>query len=306
VHARERDEVRRLLNSGEKLYNYETLDLRKDGSRIWISMTVQGIFDKQGNLEYYEGNVEDITFRKQVEAEREKFVEELANKNAELEQFTYTVSHDLKSPLFTITGFLSYLEQDALSGNIEQLKKDVHRIQDAVLKMQRLLNELLELSRVGRIINEKEKVSFNELVKEAVELVQGRLDERGVTLQIDPDLPVVYGDRPRLIEVLQNLIDNAAKYMGAQSRPVIEIGQRGGRGDVPVLYVKDNGIGIDAEHHEQIFGLFTKLDATSEGTGIGLALVKRIIEFHGGRIWVESEPGSGSTFFFTLPSGPEA
>lgn len=239
---------------------------------------------------------------------RKKLIDDLENKNAELEQFTYTVSHDLKSPLVTINGFLGYLEQDAESGNLERLRKDTQRIHEAVQKMQKLLNELLELSRIGRMMNAPEAIPFNELVEETISIVQGRLNERGVAVQVHPNLPVVYGDRPRLIEVLQNLIDNAAKYMGDQKSPRIEIGQRGEDADrgLPILFVRDNGMGIDPEHHERVFGLFNKLDAKSEGTGVGLALVKRIIEFHGGRIWIESEAGKGSSFLFTLHGKPEA
>ena len=232
---------------------------------------------------------------------RKALISELENKNAELERFTYTVSHDLKSPLFTIRGFLGYLEQDALTGNHERLKTDIQRITDATNKMQRLLNELLELSRIGRLMNAPISLRFNELAQEALELVHGRITERGISVQIEPDLPVVYGDRPRLVEVLQNLLDNAAKFMSDQKNPCIQIGQRGSEGIFPVFYVSDNGMGIAPEHYDRVFGLFNKLDPGTDGTGIGLTLVKRIIEVHGGRIWLESEVGKGSTFFFTLP-----
>jgi signal transduction histidine kinase len=240
---------------------------------------------------------------------RKKLISELENKNAELERFTYTVSHDLKSPLFTIRGFLGYLEQDALSGNPTRLKSDIQRITDATDKMQRLLNELLELSRVGRLKNEPTYFPFGDLVHEATELVQGRIMARGIRISIASDLPVVYGDRPRLTEVLQNLLDNAAKFMGDQEEPYIEIGCRGQDAErgMLIFYVRDNGIGISSEHYDRVFGLFNKLDPKTDGTGIGLALVKRIIEVHGGKIWVESEAGKGSTFCFTLPpSGPAA
>lgn len=232
---------------------------------------------------------------------RQKLIAELESKNAELERFTYTVSHDLKSPLVTINGFLGYLERDAAAGNTERFVRDTSRIREAVQKMQQLLNELLHLSRVGRLVNESEKAPFENLVSEAVEIVRGRLAEQKVLVHIHPGLPAVYVDRPRMVEVLQNLIDNAAKYIGDQKEPRIEIGWRGFEGDKPVFFVKDNGIGIPSQFHETIFGLFNKLDASTEGTGVGLALVKRIIEIHGGRIWVESEPGKGSTFCFTLP-----
>ncbi len=236
-------------------------------------------------------------------AKRKKLIEELENKNAELEQFTYAVSHDLKSPLVTIKGFLGYIEQDAATGNMERLKGDMQRISDAVDKMVKLLNSLLELSRIGRFVNPSETIPFEDLACDAVSLAEGYIKERGITVKLQPGLPSVHGDRQRLTEALQNLLDNAAKFMGTQSDPQIEIGQQGEdaeRGNL-VFFVKDNGIGIAPAHHDHIFGLFNKLDPKAEGLGIGLALVKRIIEMHGGRIWVESNEGKGSIFYFTLP-----
>ena len=237
-------------------------------------------------------------------ANRKKLISELEAKNAELERFTYTVSHDLKSPLFTIRGFLGYLEQDAVSGNFERMKSDMQRISDATNKMHQLLNDLLELSRIGRLMNDPAPIPFEDLVNEAVALVQGRIMERGVAVHVDAGMSCVYGDRPRLLEVLQNLVDNAAKFMGDQAEPRIEIGQDGYEDKNPVFYVRDNGIGIPTEHFDRVFGLFNKLDANADGTGIGLTLVKRIVEVHGGRIWVQSEAGVGTTFYFTLNPCP--
>ena len=238
---------------------------------------------------------------------RKNLIVELENKNAELERFTYTVSHDLKSPLFTIRGFLGYLEQDALKGDRERLHGDIQHINEATDKMHLLLNELLELSRIGRIKNESTTVPFEEITREAAELVAGRLIEAKVLLEIEPELPAVYGDRPRLVEVMQNLLDNAAKFMGNQEQGHIHVGWLDGDQEAGqfIFFVRDNGVGIAAEHFERIFGLFNKLDPRSEGTGIGLALVKRIVEVHGGTIWVESEIGKGTTFFFTLPTQPK-
>jgi signal transduction histidine kinase len=168
--------------------------------------------------------------------------------------------------------------------------------------MQSLLNDLLELSRIGRIMNAPQKTSLEEIVREAVERVRGQLEAKQVEIKIQENLPIVYCDRIRLVEVIQNLIDNSTKYSPPQSTPRIEIGSFEDAQGQTVFFVRDNGIGIAPQFHERIFGLFNKLDPHAEGTGIGLTLVKRIIEVHGGQIWVESELGKGATFFFTLPN----
>jgi signal transduction histidine kinase len=143
-------------------------------------------------------------------------------------------------------------------------------------------------------------VEVIQLVREAIELLDGRIRAKNIDMRMAPHLPHIYGDRIRLREVFENLIDNAAKYMGNQETPMIEIGV----GKDNVIFVKDNGMGIESIYTTKIFGLFEKLNPTSEGTGIGLALVKRIIEVHGGKIWVESDGlGKGSTFCFTIPEG---
>jgi signal transduction histidine kinase len=273
---------------------YERIWTRAEVDVLKVAASMLGVAIKR--------QMDESALQRELE-QRKELIAELESKNEELERFTYTVSHDLKSPLVTISGFLGFLEQDALAGRIERVKQDSRRIHEAVLKMQRLLNELLELSRIGRMMNPPLDVSMNDLIHEAMEIVRGRLDERGITVKVEPDLPAAYGDKPRLLEVMQNLLDNAAKYMGNQPNPTIKIGQRGEDAErgMPVFYVCDNGIGIAPEHHERVFGLFNKLDVKTEGTGVGLALVRRIVEIHGGRIWVESELGRGSTFLFTLP-----
>jgi len=233
--------------------------------------------------------------------ERVGLIGELEAQNAELERFTYTVSHDLRSPLVTIRGFLGYLHQDAASGDMIRFEKDMNRISNAVDKMQTLLNELLELSRVGRIANPPENVPFGDIIKEAGEMLAGSLEARNVHLEVSGNFPTVNVDRLRMTEVVQNLVSNAIKFMGDQPQPVIRIGMKGVDADnKPIFYVQDNGIGIAPQYHERIFGLFNRLDPSVEGTGIGLTLVRRIIEIHGGHIWVESDLGKGTTFLFTL------
>ncbi len=244
---------------------------------------------------------EHIVERRRAEDEREAFVNELEAKNAELERFTYTVSHDLKSPLVTIRGFLGLLEKDIDAGDTQRMKQDIARIYSASEKMKRLLDELLELSRIGRQVNPSEEIGLTTLAHEAADMVAGQIQARGVRIDIAPAMPVVVGDRVRLLEIYQNLIDNAIKFMGEQPEPHIEIDGQDNGAEV-VCFVRDNGIGIDPRFHEKVFGLFNRLHNESEGTGIGLALIKRIVEVHGGRIWVESTgEGHGSTFYFSFP-----
>jgi len=242
-------------------------------------------------------NLEEIR-----QQELKRINEQLERQVAELERFTYTISHELKNPIITIKGYLGSIEKDLQNENYERDQKDILRVSRASDKLYETISDLLELSRIGRVVNPPEDVDLVKLAHEVLEIVHGRLQHRNIAVQISPDLPTVYGDRARLREVYENLIDNAAKHVGDQPVPLIEIGFRNGNGTT--FFVKDNGIGIEAKYHKRIFGLFEKLDAKSEGTGIGLALVKRILETYGGKIWVESEGlGKGSTFCFTIPDG---
>jgi signal transduction histidine kinase len=229
---------------------------------------------------------------------------ELAARNTELERFTYVVSHDLKSPLVTVRGFLSYVERDAQAGRLDRVEADLARIRAATDRMAQLLEDLLELSRSGRLDRPHEDVPFDEVVREARSLTAGRLSQGRVRVEVEGPLPVVRGDRRRLVELVQNLLDNAAKFMGERPDPAVWIGAReAGAGPAQAtLYVRDNGIGIDLAHQDRVFELFHRLDPRVEGTGLGLALARRIVETHGGRIWVESAgAGHGSTFCFSLP-----
>ena len=244
----------------------------------------------------------EIAVRKTAEQQREALIRELEQKNAELARFTYTVSHELRSPLITIQGFAGLIQEEAAhGGNPDELRDHVRRIIAAVDTQDALLTDLLKLSRAGRSINTQEPVGFGTIAGEAVALFARPLAEYGIRVETDPDFPVVNVDHSRIREVLVNLIENAIKYRGSRPDPLIRIGVDT-QGDVPVFFVQDNGIGIEPRYLERIFNLFEKLDATMEGTGVGLAIVKRIIEVHGGKIRAESEgPGKGTTFLFTLP-----
>ncbi len=243
---------------------------------------------------------------RRIEEKRQQVVGELEQRNAEMERFIYTVSHDLKSPLITIRGFLGMAEKDLDAGNSDRLRNDMLRIHAAAGRMSLLLDDLLELSRIGRLINEPEEVALGELAREAAEQLAGAIEESGVEVVIAPDLPIVRGDRQRLFEVYQSLVENGVKFSLGAEAPRIEVGCRRNAAP-PIFFVRDNGAGIEPRYQRKVFDLFERLDPSIDGTGIGLAIVQRIVELHGGRIWVESEgAGCGSTFCFTLSSSDAA
>jgi sensor domain CHASE-containing protein/nitrogen-specific signal transduction histidine kinase len=223
-------------------------------------------------------------------------------KSEELDKFTYTVSHDLRSPLFTIQGFAELLLNDLEANSREKARTDLAHIISATDKMDKLLTDTLELSRVGRVVNPLEDVPFGAIVQEALEQTAGALRTHQIEVSVAEDFPTVHVDRLRIGELLMNLISNSIKYRGDNPHPRIEIGYRHEReGEETVFFVRDNGVGIDKSEQEKVFDLFYQVDKKSGGTGAGLAIAKRIIEVHGGRIWIESEKGEGTTVCFSLP-----
>ncbi len=273
----------------------------REGKEKWVWERGACVGEKADGTGVLEGFIGDVTERILAEKGREALITKLEAQNAELERFAYTVSHDLRSPLITVMGYAGALRQDIANGDADAVEDSLTRITSAAEKMEQLLKGLLELSRIGRLVNPPNDVSLAELAVEARDLILGPTADPAVRVEISEELPVVYGDRLRLFEVLQNLIDNAVKYTADTPHPLIEIGTRRNERET-ICYVRDNGIGIAPHYHEKVFGLFEQLDQQINGSGIGLALVKRIIEFHGGRIWVESDGlGNGTTFLFTIP-----
>jgi signal transduction histidine kinase len=235
-------------------------------------------------------------------AKQEELTADLETISAELERFLYTAFHELRNPLVTMKGFLGILAEDIETKRPDQIHSDLDRISGAVDKMNELLSDLLKLSQIGRINNPHQEVNLMQLTTEIIRTQEARFHSKNVRVDIAPSLRTVYGDPIRLREVLENLIENAANNLGDQQNPLIEIGM-GEKEGQQVVFVRDNGRGIDPRYHHRIFNLFEKLDPTTEGSGIGLAIVRRIIEVHGGRVWVESEgEQKGSTFYFTLPN----
>lgn len=301
-HAENEAIFTRVRDSGEPVeYHDKPFEFPDDPGRgvTYWDWTLTPVKDAAGQVAGLVFSLFETTWRKRAE-------QELRAKNDELERFTYTVSHDLKSPLITIQGYAGMIVQDLEAGEHASIRDDLQMIKNAAAKMNDLLNDLLELSRIGRQMNAPSRIDMNLLTNDTLVQLAGSVSQRLAEVVVQPDLPAVFGDQARIAEVVQNLIENAIKYMGEQPVPRIEIGFRqDGREDS--FFVADNGAGIDPLYHEKIFNLFDKLDPASEGTGVGLALVKRIVELHGGRVWVESAGvGQGSCFCFTLPLASES
>lgn len=289
-----RADDRQVIESGSAKLLIEEPQTTPSGNTITLLTSKIPLRNGQGGIDGMIGVYLDITERKQMEAA-------LWAKNKELEQFTYAVSHDLRSPLVTIQTFLGYLEEDIRDQAATNMAKDLAHIHAAADKMGRLLEELLKLSRAGHQTNTPEDVALSVIVNEVLALVAGQISQRGVQVVVAEPAAVLHGDRARLVAVFQNLVDNACKFMGDQKEPRLEIGVEQHKAE-KVFFVRDNGSGIAPGQVENLFGLFVRLNPQVEGAGIGLAIVKRIVEVYGGRIWVESKgAGQGACFYFTLP-----
>jgi len=289
---------RNLLAEYDRPYEIECL--RRDGTRFPVELRARS-FPFRGQIQRVAA-LRDVSERRRAEAVRESLIRELEAKNAELERFGYTVTHDLKAPLVTIRGFAGYLEKDAGEGRVDRLAPDARRITEAVAKLQGRLDELFELSRAGRPVGPPVAVAAADVVQDALRLVRGRLDTGRVRVDVASGLPVVFGDRARLVQAFDRLLDNAVKFAGAADEPRVTVEARPPSEGMAVLVLRDNGIGIDPRHRERVFDLFEKLDPQTEGAGVGLAMVKRIVESHGGKVWLESEGiGTGTAACVTLP-----
>jgi GAF domain-containing protein len=227
---------------------------------------------------------------------------DLQGKNAELDTFVYSVSHDLKAPLVTIQGMAGLLLEEYRSHLPEEAARYLGRIQANAQQMDQLILDLLALSRIGREARAATAVSLAEVVDDVVADLAGPIRERAIQL-VRGELPTIWGVRTQVEQVMRNLVGNAVKYLGDTSQGRVEVGAVD-RGAFVECSVRDNGIGIDPAYHERIFEVFQRLkDVEVEGTGVGLAIVKRIVQASGGRIWVESAKGQGATFHFTWPKG---
>jgi PAS domain S-box-containing protein len=307
IHPEDRRKVLDLISKrvdNKEHYQITYRIITKSGVVKWVRENAVGIFDENNNLLFIEGLIIDISIQKNNEITIKQQLDELERINQELDRFTTSVAHDLRSPLLTIEGYIGLLKQDLEDGNIDGAGKSIKRIRNVIEKMHQLLQDLLKLSRLGKVVNPLKMFPMIEVVEEVKEYLYGILKFPDCTITTEPDMPHVYADKSRIVVVMQNLIENAVKFRRPGQPLLVHIGYSDS-GEHPVFFVKDNGIGIDPRHQNQIFELFTRLDRKKTGSGVGLSLVERIIRFHGGKVWVESEgEGHGATFFFSLPGRP--
>ena len=233
--------------------------------------------------------------------QKQELIDQLEQKNTELERFTYTVSHELKSPLVTVKGFLGLIEKDLAAGHGERAREDMKKISHAVDVMNKQLDDLLELSRIGQTVTQTSSFSLSGLCRDVMEIMQGLIGDRNAVIEIDDEMPHVVADQARVRAVIKNLVENGIKFVAEDRQPRIVIDAER-RQDQVLCRVRDNGPGIEPRYQERVFGLFERLDTEIAGTGVGLALVKRIIEIHNGEVWIESQGDrQGCCFCFTLP-----
>jgi PAS domain S-box-containing protein len=269
------------------------------GRKIML-LNARRIYRKDIGMQMILLAIEDITERRQREKELKKLTDELARSNADLKDFAYVASHDLKKPLQSIEGFAKLLARRYKGKLDAEADEFIEYIGSGVKRMQMLIKDLLEYSQIGAKEKKFKPTDCSGIVEKAVGNLQAAIEERNAAVTYD-ELPTVMIDTPQMISLFQNLIDNAIKFRGVEEPRIHISAER--KGDEWVFSIRDNGIGINPKDAERIFGMFQRLHGSTDypGTGIGLSICKRIIEWHGGRIWVESEAGKGSTFYFTMP-----
>ena len=297
------NELNHLLNKvakGERIESLETKRQKKDKTIIDISLTLSPIWDEAGLVTSVSAISRDITFKKQVEEELRRYAEELALSNEELYVFSYAASHDLQEPLRSIQNFLETLNKKYKKRLGPEMEEQITSADDGVTRMYRLITDFLMYSRVGTERAVKEDVDCNLALKDALANLELAVKESKATIN-QFTLPKIYGNFVQMTQVFQNLIANAIKYQG-ENTPKVDISAEK-KDNMWLFAVKDNGIGIEQWFSERIFIVFQKLHDHRKypGSGIGLALCKRVIEKHGGKIWFESEVGKGTTIYFTLP-----
>ncbi|MHA1727836.1 MAG: PAS domain S-box protein [Promethearchaeota archaeon] len=296
------------LTNGQSVQNVEYRIRTKDNSYIYVLINATPVFNNQQEVIGMIGVGSDITHLKKIESDLKKNTEKLERSNIELQQFAYIASHDLREPLRTVSGYLQLLERRYKEKLDEKARKYINSAVNGSYRMENLVEGLLQYSRIGTSVKEFYQVNMENVLKEVITNLKAAIRESNAEITSSV-LPPIKGDYPQLVQLLQNLISNSIKFQ-KDNTPRIHVGiinnndqNKDQKNDDIVFFVKDNGIGIDLKHFNKLFKTFKRLHSRMEykGTGIGLALCKKIVERHGGRIWLESEIGKGSTFYFSIP-----
>jgi PAS domain S-box-containing protein len=286
-----------------RVFQWEQRKVRKNGSLLWVRETARAVKGSDGKIVIFIV-CEDITDRKKAEEELHETIEEVRRSNYELQQFAYITSHDLQEPLRTIASFTQLLEKRYKNKLDKDADEYIEFVVDAATRMKEMIQGLLNYSRIGTKGAEFKPTDVNEALNDAISNLKRTIDENNAEITND-SLPTVLGDKRLLVQLFQNLIGNAIKFKNPDEPPRIHISvSNDEKNNEYVFKVSDNGIGMESKYTDKIFEVFKRLHTIDEykGAGIGLAISKRIVERHGGRIWVESSLGKGSTFYFTLPT----
>jgi PAS domain S-box-containing protein len=325
--------VEQMLRGETDTYQMEKRYFHKDGHIVWVLLSVSLVWDPGGKPVHFISGIQDITARKQAEesirllnADLARRAAELEAANRELESFSYSVSHDLRAPLRSVNSFAKILLEEHADELSAEARHYLEVVSDSGKQMGALVDDLLAFSRLGKQPLNKETVTPLALVSRALEDLREEQRDRRVDFSVG-NLPTCQADPTLLKQVFVNLLDNALKFTRTRKRAVVEVGaapmaaeasprsnpsDRSDRSDpsrlsTPVVYfVKDNGVGFDMQYADRLFGVFQRLHRAEEfeGTGVGLAIVQRVIHRHGGRVWAEAEVDRGATFYFTIP-GPK-
>jgi len=294
------DEFRAVAEARRSFDRLVNVNTHKDGRPVVLETSGVPVFDADGEFRGYRGIDRDVTERRRAEEQLARYAAELERSNRELEQFAYVASHDLQEPLRMISSFVKLLERRYKGALDEDADDYIHFAVDGADRMKRLIDDLLVYARVGPRGLRVEAVRMEDALQDAMANMRAVMEDSGAEVE-HGELPEVEADRTRLVQLLQNLLGNAIKFRKEEPpRLTVEARRRPGEWQ---FSVKDNGIGIDPRYLEQIFVIFKRLHRKDAypGTGIGLAVCQKIVECLGGRIWAESEPGEGATFFFTIP-----
>jgi PAS domain S-box-containing protein len=290
------DRIEEVIEEGQSTAELDIVGA--DGEPVPYEFTASLVTDEGGDPRYVCAIGRDISERRATQAELDAAIEELRRSNAELEQFAYVASHDLKEPLRMVSSYLQLLERRYGDDLDEDAEEFIAFAVDGATRMQEMIDDLLEYSRVGRKDGEFEPVDCNAVLDTVRQNLRVAIADTDATVEVGA-LPTVEGDRSRLTELFQNLVSNAIKYTDDDERPHVTVTAES-EGDRWVFVVEDEGQGIPEDRIDRVFDLFYRSEV-QDSTGIGLALVQKIVESHGGEVWVESTPGEGSSFYVALP-----